>query len=173
MLQTLSRNQWCRFSLPLGLWSTWGTWLWHASWQGAAGGFTSGWRMGGLSTPAPPTPSLFRTTAFISLQWPKKTLGITVAWWRTLSVRWKATSLCLPYSVSFYNVNIFICPWRRKWQPTPVFLPGKFYGARSLVGPGLWCHTSQTCLIDWVFSWEVFSRVVTESLNAVRFSPLL
>ena len=25
-------------------------------------------------------------------------------------------------------------PWRRKWQPTPVFLPGKFHGRRSLVG---------------------------------------
>ena len=26
-------------------------------------------------------------------------------------------------------------PWSRKWQPTPVFLPGKFHGQRSLVGP--------------------------------------
>ena len=25
-------------------------------------------------------------------------------------------------------------PWRRKWQPTPVFLPGESYGRRSLVG---------------------------------------
>ena len=25
-------------------------------------------------------------------------------------------------------------PWRRKWQPTPVFLPGKSRGQRSLVG---------------------------------------
>ena len=25
-------------------------------------------------------------------------------------------------------------PWRRKWQPTPVLLPGKFHGQRSLVG---------------------------------------
>ena len=25
-------------------------------------------------------------------------------------------------------------PWRRKWQPTPVFLPGKSYGQRSPVG---------------------------------------
>ena len=25
-------------------------------------------------------------------------------------------------------------PWRRKGQPTPVFLPGKSYGQRSLVG---------------------------------------
>ena len=25
-------------------------------------------------------------------------------------------------------------PWRRKWHPTPVFLPGKFHGQRSLEG---------------------------------------
>ena len=25
-------------------------------------------------------------------------------------------------------------PWRRKWQPPPVFLPGEFHGQRSLVG---------------------------------------
>ena len=25
-------------------------------------------------------------------------------------------------------------PWRRKWQPTPVFLPRKSHGQRSLVG---------------------------------------
>ena len=24
--------------------------------------------------------------------------------------------------------------WRRKWQPTPVVLPGKFHGQRSLAG---------------------------------------
>ena len=28
--------------------------------------------------------------------------------------------------------------WRRKWQPTPVFLPGETQGQRSLVGCGLW-----------------------------------
>ena len=25
-------------------------------------------------------------------------------------------------------------PWRRKWQPTPVLLPGESHGGRSLVG---------------------------------------
>ena len=25
-------------------------------------------------------------------------------------------------------------PWKRKWQPTPVFLPGEFHGQRSLAG---------------------------------------
>ena len=29
-------------------------------------------------------------------------------------------------------------PWRRKWQPTPVFLPGKPHGQRSLVGYSPW-----------------------------------
>ena len=29
-------------------------------------------------------------------------------------------------------------PWRRKWLPTPVFLPGKSHGQRSLAGYGLW-----------------------------------
>ena len=28
--------------------------------------------------------------------------------------------------------------WRRKWQPTPVFLPRKFYGWRNLVGYSPW-----------------------------------
>ena len=31
-------------------------------------------------------------------------------------------------------------PWRRKWQPTPVLLPGKFHGLRSLVGYSPWDH---------------------------------
>jgi len=30
------------------------------------------------------------------------------------------------------------CPWRRKWQPTPVFLSGKSHGQRSLVGYSAW-----------------------------------
>ena len=32
----------------------------------------------------------------------------------------------------FQREGIF--PWRRKWQPTPVFLPGESHGWRSLVG---------------------------------------
>ena len=30
--------------------------------------------------------------------------------------------------------------WRRKWQPTPVFLPREFNGQRSLVGYRPWGH---------------------------------
>ena len=29
-------------------------------------------------------------------------------------------------------------PWKKKWQPTPVFLPGASHGWRSLVGYSPW-----------------------------------
>ena len=31
-------------------------------------------------------------------------------------------------------------PWRREWQPTPVFLPGEFHGGRSLARHSLRGH---------------------------------
>ena len=31
-------------------------------------------------------------------------------------------------------------PWRRAWQPTPVFLPGEAHGHRILAGYGPWGH---------------------------------
>ena len=40
-------------------------------------------------------------------------------------------------------------PWRRKWQPTLVFLPGKSYEQRSLVGYSAQSQKSRTQLRDW------------------------
>jgi len=40
---------------------------------------------------------------------------------------------------SVYNVGYLgSIPWRRKWQSTPVLLPGKSHGQRSLVGYSPW-----------------------------------
>ena len=39
--------------------------------------------------------------------------------------------------------------WRRKWQPTPVFLPEKSHGWRSLVGTVHGVTMSQTRLRDF------------------------
>ena len=33
-----------------------------------------------------------------------------------------------------FNPWVRKIPWRRKWQPTPEFLPGESHGRRSLVG---------------------------------------
>ena len=37
-----------------------------------------------------------------------------------------------------FNPWVGKIPWRKKWQPTPGFLPGKFHGPRSLVGYSPW-----------------------------------
>ena len=39
---------------------------------------------------------------------------------------------------TWFNPWVRKIPWRRKWKPTPVFLPGKFNTQRSLVGYSLW-----------------------------------
>ena len=45
-------------------------------------------------------------------------------------------------------------PWRRKWQPTPVFLPGESHGQRSLVGYTVHGVTkSRTRLSDFTFTF--------------------
>jgi len=33
-----------------------------------------------------------------------------------------------------FNPWVWKMPWRRAWQPTPVFLPGKSHGQRDLAG---------------------------------------
>ena len=42
---------------------------------------------------------------------------------------------CLPLKCYCDNSD-----WRRKWQPTPVFLPGESHGQRSLAGYCPWGH---------------------------------
>ena len=47
--------------------------------------------------------------------------------------------------------------WRRRWHPTPVLLPGKSHGWRSLVGcspdPTWWVAESRTRLSDFTFTF--------------------
>ena len=62
------------------------------------------------------------------------------------------------------SLSLFIfMHWRRKWQPTPVFLPGEFQGWRSLVGCRLWGHTE----LD---TTEATSQQQQHSLNNLDIS---
>jgi len=65
-------------------------------------------------------------------------------------IRWKGSLQCLKDEEpscqcrrgrrpGFYPL-IRKIPWRRKWQPTPVFLRGKSHGQRTLAGYGPWGH---------------------------------
>ena len=47
---------------------------------------------------------------------------------------WMPMDICLPLRII---VRIKEIIWRRKWQPTPVFLPGESHGQRSLAGYSL------------------------------------
>ena len=46
--------------------------------------------------------------------------------------------ICLQCRRPGFNSLVGKIPWRRKWQPTPVFLPGESHGQRSLAGYSPW-----------------------------------
>ena len=58
------------------------------------------------------------------------------AWWA--AVHGVAQSRTRP---SDFTLTFPFMHWRRKWQPTPVFLPGESQGRGSLVGCRLWGRT--------------------------------
>ena len=41
---------------------------------------------------------------------------------------------CRSHRSCKFDLWVTKIPWRRKWQPTPVFLPGEFHGRRNLAG---------------------------------------
>ena len=59
-----------------------------------------------------------------------------------LTLVWAHPSLvvkkCLPSRRLRFNPWIRKVPWRRKWQPSPVFLPGRSHGQKSLRGYSSW-----------------------------------
>ena len=58
-------------------------------------------------------------------------------------------------------------PWRRKWQPTPVLLPGKSHGQRSLLGYSPW--GSQRVGHDWLTSLHCMSYLHLLDINPLSF----
>ena len=48
-----------------------------------------------------------------------------------------------------FNPWVWKLPWRRKWQPIPVFLPGEFQGQRSLAGYSPWGH-KESDMTEWL-----------------------
>ena len=64
-------------------------------------------------------------------------------------------------------------PWRREWQPTPVFLPGEFHGQMSLAGYSPWGHKEldTTERLTLFFSrWFLSSRTWSSLQNKLQDS---
>ena len=63
-------------------------------------------------------------------------------------------------------------PWRREWQPTPVFLPGESHGQRSLAGYNLWVANSQTWLSDYHSLKELNGILTPEKMQWIHIWDL-
>ena len=50
----------------------------------------------------------------------------------------ESTYQCRRHQRHRFDSQLGKIPWRRKWQPTPVFLPAKSLGERSLAGYSPW-----------------------------------
>ena len=50
----------------------------------------------------------------------------------------ESTHQCRAYRTQWFHPWVGKIPWRMKWQPTPVSLPGKSHGQRSLAGYSPW-----------------------------------
>ena len=59
--------------------------------------------------------------------------------------------------------------WRRKWQPTPVFLPGESHGQWSLVGFRLWGRTETRLM--WLSSSSKCSSLWTHTIFYLKNLP--
>ena len=71
-------------------------------------------------------------------------------WW----LRWEG--ICLQCGRPGFNPWVGKISWKRKWQPTPVFLPRKPNGWRSLVGYSPWGR-KESNMTEWLhFHFHIY-----------------
>ena len=72
-----------------------------------------------------------------------------------------------------FNTWVDKIPWRRRWQPTPVFLPGKSHteepgGLQSIGSPRVghdWSNLTHSTYIIWYYSFNVTCVCVCEVIQ--------
>ena len=103
--------------------------------------------------PIPPSIRVFSNESTLRMKWPKywsfsfsispstehpRLISFRMDWLDLLAVQGTLKSLLQHHSAkaSILRCSDFFC--RRQWHPTPVLLPGKSHGQRSLVDYSLW-----------------------------------
>ena len=81
-----------------------------------------------------------------------------VPWWLT------EQRICLQCRKPRLNPWVRKTPWRKVWQPTPVFLPREFHGQRGLVGYSPWGH-KESDTTEWL---SLFSCLLQTSCSQIR-----
>ena len=69
-------------------------------------------------------------------------------------VKRKKKKICLQCRRPGFNPWVGKVPWRRKWQPTLVFLHGKSQGQRSLAGYSPWGH-KESDMTEWAHKFPL------------------
>ena len=89
--------------------------------------------------------------------------------------------ICLQYGRPGFSPWVGKIPWKRVWQPTPVFLPGEFpwteepgrLQSRSLAGYSPWRHKELEYLtqrLDWNPDSPIYNICIVISLNPYLLS---
>ena len=73
--------------------------------------------------------------------------------------------VCLQRGRPRFNPWVGKIPWKRKWQPTPVLLPGKSHEWRCLIGFSSWGHKESELTEHLHFHFLSFFELTVLSLN--------
>ena len=80
--------------------------------------------------------------------------------------------ICLWFRRHGFDAWVGKIPWRRKWQLTPVLLPGEFHGQRSLAGYSPLGHDWATNTFTWIICYPQ-THAVGQRRNSVHKNALL
>jgi len=77
-------------------------------------------------------------------------------------------SVCLQCGRPGFDPWVRKVPWGRKWQPTPVFLPGKSHGWRNLVGYSPWGHKESDTTEQLHFHFHLGKTFKSENFKMTK-----
>ena len=90
-------------------------------------------------------------------------ISFRIDWFDLLAVHRTFESLFQHHNYTVYykilNIVPHAIPWRRKWQPSSVFLPGKSHRQGSLVGCSPWTH-KESDMTEYVCTSVLYSRIL-------------
>ena len=97
-----------------------------------------------------------------------------VDWAEGLS-RWfsgeESACQCRKCSRHGFHPQVRKIPWHRNWQPTPVFLPGKFHGQRCMAGYSPWDSKESDRTVWLTFTFHFFSTDATNQSHSSNLQP--
>ena len=82
-----------------------------------------------------------------------------------------ARQVSLSFTISRHLLKLMSIDWRRKWHPTPVLLPGKSYGRRSLGGYSPWGR-ERSDMTEWLHFHFSLSCIGEGNGNTLQCSCL-